>query len=65
MTVKHTNPCTHLNQHLRWLGVRCDHGRKVYLFQCSGCGKTLSTHTSLTPGQETASLLKLSRHADA
>lgn len=64
MTVKNTAQCTHLNQQLRWLGVRREHGHTVYLFQCAGCGKTLSTHTPLTTGQETSSLLKLSGPAD-
>ncbi|HUW57354.1 MAG TPA: hypothetical protein VMZ92_12025 [Planctomycetota bacterium] len=51
--------CAHLDQQLRWLGVRRESDREVYLFQCTGCGKTLSTHVPLSPGKEIGPLMKL------
>jgi len=53
--------CAHLNQRLRWLGVRQNHSRPVYLFQCLECGKTFCTHTPMTLRQETEQFVKLSR----
>lgn len=42
-----TRRCIHLDQQLRWFGYRQDHGRKFYIFQCLGCGKTFFSRTSL------------------
>ena len=55
--------CTHLDQHLRWLGIRNDHGRTVYMFQCLGCGKMLSSHTPRALQAETRQMVDLSRLA--
>jgi hypothetical protein len=53
--------CAHLNRRLRWLGVRQNHSRPVYLFQCLECGKSFCTRTPMTIRQETEQLVKLSR----
>jgi hypothetical protein len=40
------SPCIHLDQKLRWFGYRQEQGRKLYVFQCLGCGKAF---TSIVP----------------
>lgn len=46
MTEAHSN-CIHLDQKLRWFGYRLDHDRKLYLFQCLGCGKSFTSQVPL------------------
>ena len=44
--------CIHLDQKLRWFGFREDHGQKLHVFQCMGCGKTFASRTRLALGPQ-------------
>ena len=48
MAPKSAQHCIHLDQQIRWFGFRQEHGRKLYLFQCLGCGKVFSSRMPLT-----------------
>jgi hypothetical protein len=47
MDAKVAAHCIHLDQELRWFGYREDHGCKLYVFQCLGCGRTFASRTAL------------------
>ncbi len=46
MTEQSRAHCIHLDQPLRWFGYHMEQGRKLYRFQCLGCGKSF---TSIVP----------------
>ena len=65
MVINTTQHCAHLDQRLRWLGIRNAKGRKVYLFRCMGCGKTFSSHSPLSIEHDTRLLTNLSGSAQS
>ena len=52
--------CIHLDQRVRWFGYRQDHGRKLHLFQCLGCGKSFASQVPLPAKSATGPLESLS-----
>jgi hypothetical protein len=52
MTAADHSHCIHLDQKLRWFGYRQEKGRKLFVFQCLGCGKAFSSAVPL-PGINT------------
>ncbi len=52
--------CIHLDKPLRWFGYRQENGRKLYRFQCLGCGKSFTSIVPLPAKNATGPLDSLS-----
>ena len=59
MPDRNAQHCIHLDQRFRWFGFRQDHGRKLYLFQCLGCGKAFTSCVPLPSKDATGPLESL------